>query len=129
MDGANPSCVNGLQVEQIAECLRARLIGSGQQVGREISGFYAGDRISDLIERASPGTLLVTNISNSQLIRVAELMDVPGICIAGGVQPPAELAAAAARTATAIIVSPEGLFETCGRLYALLHGAEGSPSC
>jgi hypothetical protein len=56
-------------------------------------------------------------------------MDVPGICIAGGAEPAAGLAAAAAETGTAIVVSPEGLFETCGRLYARVHEEGGGPWC
>ena len=46
---------------------------------------YAGDRVSDLLNEASDRTLLVTNLMSLQMIRVAELMDVPGICFVNGV--------------------------------------------
>ncbi len=106
-------------LKEIADRINARLVSDDGN--REILEVYAGDRISDLIEQATPHTLLVTNIANAQLIRVAELMDVPGICLVNGAQPAAELVTAAEASGTAIIVSPAGLFETCGRLYRALH--------
>jgi hypothetical protein len=124
MKVASSQFVRSMRIAEIVECLGGRLLHPAAE-GREILGVYAGDRISDLIERATTGTLLVTNISNSQLIRVAELMDVPGICITGGAEPAAELAAA--ETGAAIVLSPEGLFETCGRLYARF--CKGGPEC
>ena len=113
-----------MKITEIAQVLSASILPAGASGERGILHVYAGDRISDLIERATPDTLLVTNISNSQLIRVAELMDVPGIVIAGGAEPAPELLAAAGKTGTAIIVSSEGLFETCGRLFGRVHAVE-----
>ena len=45
---------------------------------RIVEKIYAGDRVSDLLNEASDRTLLVTNLMSLQMIRVAELMDVPG---------------------------------------------------
>jgi hypothetical protein len=114
-----------MKIEEIARCIGATVLQAGSPGDRVIRHVYAGDRISDLIERSTAETLLVTNISNAQLIRVAELMDVPGICVTGGVLPDPALLSAASRTGTAILAASEGLFETCGRLYRCM-GGEGS---
>ncbi len=111
-----------MKLSEIAASLHARILPPEAPVDREIHRVYAGDRISDLIDRASAETLLVTNVSNAQLIRVAELMDVPGICVVGGGEPAPDLVAAAGKTGTAILVCPEGLFETCGLLYKSMAG-------
>jgi hypothetical protein len=113
-----------MTLSQIAQMIEARTFPAAAPADREILTVYAGDRISDLIEQASPHTLLVTNIANSQLIRVAELMDVPGICLVNGGHPAPELLEAAGKSGTGVIVSSAGLFETCGRLYRHL-GVEG----
>jgi hypothetical protein len=115
-----------MKLSEIARMIDAHFVPGNAAVDREITRVYAGDRISDLIEQAAPGTLLVTNIANTQLIRVADLMDVPGICLVNGAQPAPELAAAAAKDGTLLIVSRHGLFETCGRLYRVMNGDEGS---
>ena len=74
--------------------------------------------MSDLIEHAASDTLLLTALNNNQLIRVAELMDVPGICMVSGADPLPELLARACAAGTAILVSPAGLEETCSLLEA-----------
>ena len=50
----------------------------------QIAKIYAGDRVSDLLDQASDTTLLVTNLMSLQLIRLAELMDVPAVCFVNG---------------------------------------------
>jgi hypothetical protein len=113
-----------MNLAELANKIDARLFPGPEAADREVTRVYAGDRISDLIEQATSETLLVTNISNAQLIRVAELMDVPGICLVNGTMPAPELAAAAARNGTLIMSSPAGMFETCGKLYRCLPGRE-----
>ena len=85
---------------------------------------YAGDRISDLLNHASETTLLVSNLAGAQLIRLADLMDVPAICLVGGLQPDAEFVSAAESHGMVVMVSPVGMFETCGRIYQCLLEAK-----
>lgn len=82
---------------------------------------YAGDRISDLLNAAGDHALLITNLASRQLLRVAELMDIPGICFVNNQEPDPTLIAAAREHGTALLVSPAGLFETCGRVHACLN--------
>jgi len=92
--------------------------GRREQASVEVERVYAGDVISDLLREASDTTLLVTSLSSLQLLRVAELMDVPGICFVNGRLPDPELVAAAAARGILLLVSQAGMFETCGKLYA-----------
>ncbi len=115
-----------MKLQEIAKKIGAHIAASGTE--REITDVYAGDRISDLIEQATPHTLLVTNIANAQLIRVAELMDTPGICLVNAAVPAAELLQAAAKNGTGIMVSADGLFQTCAMLYLALHPEKGGRS-
>jgi serine kinase of HPr protein (carbohydrate metabolism regulator) len=87
----------------------------------EIKRIYAGDNISDMLNSASDSTLLVTNIANKMLNRVAELMDVPAICLVNGVAPAPEILELANGHGTVLVVSPVSLFETCGRLFVCLN--------
>lgn len=105
---------------EVARILGGHLHLPESAAERDIGRVYAGDRISDLIEHAGPDALLVTNIANAQLIRVAELVGVCAVCVAGGVEPPADLLLAAKGSGTPLISSPLGLYETCGILYRRL---------
>ena len=109
-----------MNVHELAQHIGAELLLPGRVQSVEIQRVYAGDRISDLLNHVSDNVLLVTNLSNTGLMRVIELMDVPAICLLNGVTPEESLVNAAREHGGALLVSPDGMFETCGRLYQVL---------
>jgi hypothetical protein len=76
--------------------------------------------MSDLLERASSQTLFVTSLATPQLIDMAELMDVPAVCVIAAPQTGNPFLAAAARSHVAVVVSPHSAEETLRRLADLL---------
>lgn len=114
-----------MKLRALAKAIKARIVSSAGAGNSEINSVFAGDKMSALLEKADASTLLVTSLANTQLARVAELMDCPGICLVDGVQPESALLQAASRGATAVLISPFDMFETCGRLFHCLYG-EGS---
>jgi hypothetical protein len=79
--------------------------------------------MSDLIANAGRDTLIVTSLNNSQLIRVAELMDIPGICLAGGGVPSAELVERARASGTALLQAAQAPEEARELLASAMRGA------
>jgi hypothetical protein len=106
----------------LSEKIGARVVQHGRAEDVEIKRFYAGDKMSDLLEQATEETLLVTTLSNMQLLRVAGLMDVPGICLLNDVVPGPELLKSSIEHGTAILVSKFGMSETCEYLNRFLPG-------
>jgi len=98
------------------------VVTPGRPGGTEVTRIYAGDRVSDLLNEASDTTLLVSNLASVQMLRVAELMDVPGICFVGGIEPGDDVIELARANGTLLMVSPVGVFETCGLIYRYLGG-------
>ena len=104
-----------MNLKELAHMIDAQLhLGSGTGEA-EIAGAYAADTMSDLIAHAAPDTLLVTSLDNNQLLRVAELMDVPGICIAAAGNTARRLSPG---TGTALLLCRVGLEQTCALLAA-----------
>jgi hypothetical protein len=121
-----------MKVKDIAQRIDARLHPNAGSDFPDVRRVYGADTMSDLIEHASPDTLLVTSLNNAQLIRVAELMDVPGICLTSGVEPSADLLQRARTVGTAILSSPHDSDETRRRIEECLAAAErsgGSAAC
>lgn len=117
----------GIRLEDLARQIGATILTPGRP-GAVVDRIYAGDRISDLLDQASDRTLLVTNLVGGQLMRVAELMDVPGICLVNGHAPDADTLSRAADHDTLLMVSSAGMFETCGRIYQYLaEERQGGP--
>ena len=116
-----------MKLHELAQRIGARVLTPEVGNGHEVTRIYAGDRVSDLLNEASDSTLLVTNLANMQMVRVAELMEVPGICFVDGVDPGPEIIELATENGTALMVSPVGVFETCGLIYQVLasDGPEG----
>ncbi|HUT32188.1 MAG TPA: hypothetical protein VNE39_01800 [Planctomycetota bacterium] len=111
-----------MRLDELAGRLGARVLTPEVDLARPVEGVYAGDRMSDLLNHAGATTLVVTNLATPQLMRAATLMDASGICLLNGVVPEPALLAAASAGGTAVVVSPFGMFETCGRLYQCLSG-------
>ena len=110
----------GMMLADMAAKIGAALLSPAAGQG-EVRHVYAGDRISDLLTHAHDGALLVSNLSGGQLIRLAELMDGVALCLVNGQMPDDAVIAAARQHGTGVLVSPVGLYETCGRLFACLQ--------
>ena len=111
-----------VNLDDLARRIGARIITRKAPQKRQIVKIYAGDRVSDLLDQASDTTLLVTNLMSLQLIRLAELMDVPAVCFVNGTAPGQDVIEKADGTGTTLMVSPIGVFETCGLIYQSLAG-------
>ncbi len=109
-----------MNLDDLAKRIDAKVFSRGKPITVEINRIYAGDRISDLLNQAVSMTLLVSNLASSQIIRVAQLMDLPGICLLNDVIPDPEMIKIATEHHTLLMVSPVGMFETCGRMYQVL---------
>jgi redox-sensing transcriptional repressor len=114
-----------MKLDDLAGRIGATVLTPGPPDAR-ITRIYAGDRVSDLLNEASSTTLLVTNLANLQMLRVAELMEVPGVCFVEGVTPDKDVVDLASTNHTMLLVSPAGVFETCGLIYSLLAGSGAS---
>lgn len=109
-----------MYLEELAKKINAKVFSRGQPINVEINRVFAGDRISDLLNQAAHKTLLVSNLASAQIIRVAQLMDVPGICLLNDITPEADMINIAIEHRTLLMVSAAGMFETCGRIYQIL---------
>ena len=115
---------SNMKLEDLATNIGARIVTPGKPGGTTVAKVYAGDRVSDLLNEASDRTLLVSNLASLQMLRVAELMDVPGICFVNGIEPDADMIQLAQDNDTLLMVSPQGVFETCGLIYQALDGEQ-----
>ena len=70
-----------MKMRDLARGIEARLHPGSGNGDSEIARVYAGDTMSGLIAHAAADTLIVTSLNNAQLARIAELMDLPGICL------------------------------------------------
>ncbi len=112
-----------MKLDELAVKIGAKIVAGSTDSAKaavDIGAVYAGDRVSDLLNHAGKGILLVSNLVGSHLVCLAQLLDVPGICLLNDIIPEAEAVKAALDNGTILMVSPVGMYETCGRLYRAL---------
>ncbi|MCX5757549.1 MAG: hypothetical protein NTU83_03395 [Candidatus Hydrogenedentes bacterium] len=110
----------GMTIDALAKKVGARILVRGRARSTEIDGIYASDRMSDLLSRVSDSTLLITPLLTSSVVRMVELMDVPGICLLNDAEPGAPLLEAAREYRATLLVSPYNEDETCRRFREAL---------
>ena len=110
-----------MKLDRLARFIGARIVIPGADPHHQIRWVYAGDRISDLLNATADEVLLVSNLQGSQLLKMADLIDLPSICLVGGAMPDLEPFNSAAPGRVTVLVSPFDLFETCGRLFRCLR--------
>jgi len=115
-----------MEMRDLSRELHAVQYSLPNRPGRPVSRFYASNTMSDLIAHASSETLLVTALNNTQLVRVAELMDVPGICLAAGAKPSPDLLSRAGEAGMTILASPLSFDDAVSALRRRLGLPEGS---
>ena len=111
-----------MMIRELADQIQAHIVTRQGSPEAPVERIYAGDRISDMLGQTSDRTLVVTNLVGVSLMRVAELADIPAICLVNGREPEALMKQGAERHGIVLCVSPFDMFETCGRLYRAMNG-------
>jgi hypothetical protein len=106
-----------------------RVVGAEFLVGEdkrdlEIHKAFAADLMSDVLAFATEGSLLLTGLTNAQVIRTAEMVDIAAILFVRGKRPQQEALALAKASGIPLLTTPCILYESCGRLYQ--YGVIGS---
>ena len=85
---------------------------------REVTSCQSSDLISDILSFRGPDSLLLTGLTNVQVIRAAELLDFVAICFVRGKRPQPEAVKLAEEKGIPLLATPLLMYEACGRLYA-----------
>jgi predicted transcriptional regulator len=106
-----------------AEWLSYKTIRNGYS-GTEVSSCHASDLMSDVLTCGGKGSLLLTGLTNAQVIRVAEVSDFAAVCFVRGKKLQPEVVQLAEERQIPLLVTALSMFESCGRLHAKgLRGA------
>jgi len=92
-----------------------------------IHGGYCADLMSDVLAYSRPRAVLITGLTNPQVVRTAQMADFRAIIFVRGKKPQVETLEIAFQENIPLISSPLGMFELSGRLHdAGLKSYEGN---
>lgn len=106
-----------MDVSKLISLVDGKLLNPGADLTREIKGGCGADLMSDVLASIQPEAVLLTGLCNPQVVRTAQMSDVSAIVFVRGKNPPQETVDLANQEKIALLSSPFGMFELCGRLY------------
>jgi len=113
-----------MKLHKILSIIDGRVISKSVDLDQEVQMGCGSDLMSDVLAFTREGALLMTGLTNPQVVRTAELAGIMAIVFVRGKLPPPETIALAEEKGIPLLASKYPMFETCGRLYQA-----GLPSC
>lgn len=113
-----------MKLSDVLQIIDGRLITEDADLDIEVQMGCGADLMSDVLAFTHAGTLLLTGLTNPQVVRTADMAGIKAIVFVRGKLPPVETIALAQEKGIPLIASKYTLYETCGRLYKA-----GLPSC
>ncbi|MDR1048277.1 MAG: transcriptional regulator, partial [Synergistaceae bacterium] len=102
-----------MKLSEIREILDAEVVVCEDSVeGIDVGKGYASDLMSDVLAFASPAVLLLTGLTNVQIFRTAQMLDIPSIVFVRGKMPCDDLVNLAREAKIPLLVTRLSMFES-----------------
>lgn len=108
----------GMTLKDIRDMLKAEALCCEDKLDSHAYSACGCDLMSDVLAFTKPGSILLTGLTNSQVIRTAELLDLKGVVFVRNRQPDDETIRLARDCGIPLLSSPYPLYESCGLLFA-----------
>lgn len=105
-----------MTIADLAEILEAEVVCGEEQLGETVSDFAASDLLSDVLSFEKEDYALLTGLTNSQIIRTAEITNACCVVILRDKRPQQPAVMLAERCSIPLLLCPLSMFEACGRL-------------
>jgi hypothetical protein len=106
-----------MKLSKAIELIEGKAISKDPDLDLEVQMGCGADLMSDVLAFTHEGTLLMSGLTNPQVVRTAEMAGIVAIVFVRGKIPPPETIALAEEKGIPLLASKFTLFETCGRLY------------
>jgi predicted transcriptional regulator len=113
-----------MKLRKILELIEGNVISKDADLDQEIQMGCGADLMSDVLAFTHEGTLLMSGLTNPQVVRTAEMAGIKAIVFVRGKLPPPETISLAEEKGIPLLASKYTMFETCGRVYQA-----GLPGC
>ena len=113
-----------MQLRDVLKAIDGKVITTDVDLNISVQMGCGADLMSDVLAFTHADTLLLTGLTNPQVVRTADMAGIRAIVFVRGKLPPAETVTLAREKSIPLLASKYTLFETAGRLFEA-----GLPSC
>jgi len=112
-----------MHLKYIKEIIEAQVLAYEQGLNHDINTAFGSDLMSDVLAYVEEDTLLITGLTNQQVIRTAEMLDLKAILFVRGKMPSIDVLELAEEKKILLMMTRESLFTVSGILYS--YGLRG----
>ena len=107
-----------MRIREVLEVLQGRILVENHGLDEDIPRGGAADLMSDVLAFGTEGMVLMTGLTNPQVVRTAEMAGINIIVFVRDKKPPPETIELARDSGMTIVSTAYTMYEACGRLYA-----------
>lgn len=106
-----------MKLTEVIEITGATCIVGEQLESVEVNHAFSSDLMSDVLAMSHPDTLLITGLTTPQIIRTAQMLDLPAILVARGKDVPQDVVDLARKTGIVLLATHDIMYVASGKLY------------
>lgn len=112
-----------MTLREVKEILEAEVLACEELLDREPRSACGSDLLSDVLAFTKENSLLLTGLTNPQVIRTTEMSDLIGVVFVRGKRPEPATIELAIMKKIPLLATRLPMYEACGRLY--MRGLRG----
>ena len=107
-----------MTLQEVRDILHAEVLCGQELLDTEVRSACGSDFMSDVLAYVKEPALLLTGLVNPQVVRTADMVEMPCIIFIRGKSPSADMIRLAEERDIVVMSSPKGMYEACGLLYS-----------
>ncbi len=107
-----------MKIREIIELTEAQVVAGGTDKQTNIEKAFSSDLMSDVLTLDEHNIILISGLANIQLIRTAEMADIPVVLLARNKTATPEMIKLAEETGIVLLETPYSVFRSSGILYS-----------
>jgi predicted transcriptional regulator len=112
-----------MKICEVKEVLGAEVLCGNELMDNEVSYAFGSDLMSDVLAFVKGKTLLLTGLTNQQVVRTAEMADLSAIVFVRGKKPGEDIVDLATEKNIVLLMTRDTMYTASGKLYG--NGLEG----
>ena len=115
-----------MKISEVVTVLDGELVCCEDKTGHEADGFAASDLLSDILAFEQDNYVLLTGLTNLQVLRTAEITNACCVVILRNKQPQPAMVSLARRGGIPLVLANIGMFEACCRICRAMDRSASS---
>lgn len=104
-------------LSEVKSLLEAEVLCGKDDMGSSVEWAYCADLMSDVLAFSISRSLLITGLTNVQVIRTAEVAHIRAVVFVQNKRPDSRTIALAKEKGIPLLATGQSMFDACGRLF------------